>query len=190
MRKTYCSLAATALLYLATCMAFAQHVKTDYDPRANFEHYHSYSWAKMLTDAPWCQARVTEAVDRELQAKGWQRRESGGDVVLAAVGATRDRQTYQAFYDGFAGWGWRGFSPGAATATVENYQIGTLVLDVYDARNKELLWRGSAQDTLPRKPAKNPTRLNKAVDMMLKNFPPEGQNNAHLAPASAASAAK
>jgi hypothetical protein len=110
-------------------------------------------------------------VDRDLQAKGWQKLSSGGDVALTAVGSSRNQQEYSTFYDGLGGWRWGGF--GETTTTVENYRVGSLVLDMYDGKNKQLIWRGVASDTLSDKPDKNEKALDKSVEKMLKDFPPK-----------------
>ena len=59
----------------------------------------------------------------------------------------REQPTLRTFYDGFPGWRWGGF--GEATTYVDNYEVGTLVIDMFDTRSKKLIWRGSASDTLP-----------------------------------------
>ena len=110
-------------------------------------------------------------LDKDLQQKGWQKVESGGDVVIMAVGSTQTQQEYQTFYDGLGGWRWGGFE--TATTTPITYRVGTLVLDMYDASNKQLLFRGVAENTLSNKPEKNEKSLEKAVDKMFKKFPPE-----------------
>jgi len=162
-----------ALALLVASTAFAQDVKTDYDHHAKFERYHTYSWDKIQTDNPLWQTRIMEAVDKDLQGKGWQKVESGGDVMLTAVGAVQNEKQYQTFYDGLGpGWRWRGFG-NEATTTVTNYRVGTLVLDMYDSQNKDLIWRGTSSDTLSDKPEKNENKLDKAVDKMFKNFPPK-----------------
>ena len=89
-----------------------------------------------------------------------------------AVGSTRNQQEYNTFYNGLGGWRWGGF--GETTTTVDSYKIGTLVLDMYDSRNKQLIWRGTASDTLSNKPDKDEKKLDKTVEKMLKSFPPKG----------------
>ncbi|HUE05375.1 MAG TPA: DUF4136 domain-containing protein [Bryobacteraceae bacterium] len=49
------------------------------------------------------QDRIMRAVDNELQAKGWQKVESGGDAAVSAFGRTTERDTMETFYDGFPG---------------------------------------------------------------------------------------
>ncbi|HET7891518.1 MAG TPA: DUF4136 domain-containing protein [Candidatus Sulfotelmatobacter sp.] len=163
---------ALSLLAMAT-MAAAQDVKTDYDHHANFSQFHTYYWEKVKTSDPLWQSRIQDAVDHELQAKGWQRVDNGGDIAVAAVGSARNQQEYQTFYDGMGGWRWGGF--GETTTQVENYRVGALVLDLYDAHNKQLVWRGVSQDTLSDKPEKNEKKLEKSVNKMLEHFPPRGK---------------
>jgi hypothetical protein len=159
------------LTVLAVSGAWGQDVKTDYDHHANFSQYHTYYWEKVKTTDPLWQSRIQDAVDRDLQGKGWQRVENGGDVAVTAVGSARNQQEYQTFYDGLGGWRWGGF--GETTTQVENYRVGSLVLDFYDGHNKQLLWRGVANDTLSDKPDKNEKKLDKAVNKMLDHFPPK-----------------
>lgn len=163
-----------AALLAFSVAAFAQNVHTDYDHHANFSQYHTYYWAKVQTEDPLWQQRIQEAVDKDLQAKGWQKVDSGGDVAVTAVGATHNQQEYQTFYNNMGpGWFWGGFGTEAQT-TVQNYKVGTLVVDLYDAHNKHLIWRGVASDTLSEKPEKNEHKLDKAVDKMFDHFPPRG----------------
>ena len=50
--------------------------------------------------------------------------------------------------------------------------MGSLVLDFYDARTKQLIWRGVSSEALSNNPEKNEKKLDKAVDKMLEHFPP------------------
>lgn len=92
-------------------------------------------------------------------------------VAIVAIETTQNQKSLQAFYDGFGGgWGWRG--SGIATVTPQNYKAGTLVIDMYDTRTRQLLWRGTAEGTLSDKAGKNEKSLDKAVAKMFRNFPP------------------
>ena len=62
-----------------------------------------------------------------------------------AMEMTQDHQTLNTYYDGFGG-GWRwGGGFGDATTTVDHYKVGTLVVDLFDAQTKQLVWRGSSR---------------------------------------------
>jgi len=95
-----------AILIALCCAGVAQEVHTDHDKSANFERYHTYYWAKVQTSNPLWQQRIQDAVDKDLQAKGWQRSEGSGDVALTAVGSAHDQQEYQTFYHGLGSWRW------------------------------------------------------------------------------------
>ena len=63
------------------------------------------------------------------------------------------------------------------TTTSSTIKVGTLVLDIYDAQAKKLVWRGDATKTLnPSKdPQKNQQRLQQAMESLLKNYPPRAK---------------
>ncbi|MGB7435029.1 MAG: DUF4136 domain-containing protein, partial [Candidatus Acidiferrum sp.] len=85
---------------LLCSITLAQDVHTDYDRKVNFEQFHTYSWGKVQTSNPLWESRIKDAVNKVLQAKGWQEVPSGGDVTVMAVGATKNQQEYQTYYDG------------------------------------------------------------------------------------------
>jgi hypothetical protein len=170
---------ATALIgmmFLFAGGAAAQQVKTDYDRRANFTQYKTYSWEHVKTKDPLFVDRIKNAVNIALAAKGWTQVESGGDVSIVAIQMTSNQETLNTFYNGFGGgWGWRRFGGGGfgeATTTTETYTVGTLVVDLFDAKTKTLLWRGSSSDTLSNNSDKNIKNLDKGVEKMFKQFPP------------------
>ena len=173
--KSFRSTAVFTLFFVAMLgAAFAQQVKTDFDHQANFSQYKTYSWQEIKPANSLWDARIKSAVDAQLAAKGWTQVDSGGDVAIVAIKTTQTQRTLQTFYDGFGGgWGWRGFGGfGDATTTEQDYKEGTLVVDLYDAKTKQLIWRGSAEDTLSDKAEKNEKNLDKGVAKMFKAFPP------------------
>jgi hypothetical protein len=172
-------LTSIGILLLFTAVSSAQQVKTDYDRNANFSQYKTYSWEKVQTqDALWVD-RIKAAVNAVLQEKGLTPVASGGDIAIVAMEMTKNQQTLNTFYDGFGGgWGWRRFGGsgfGDATTTTESYKVGTLVVDLFDANSKTLVWRGSSSDTLSDKSDKNIKELDKGVKKMFDHFPPAGK---------------
>src|ERR1700688_3903422 len=166
----------SALMLMFAGKASAQQVKTDYDGSANFAHDKTYSWEHVKTQDALDVDRNRIAVNTRLEAKGWTQVDSGGDVSIVAVEMTRDQQTLNTFYDGFGGgWGWRRFGGGGfgdATTTTETYKVGTVVVDLFDTKTKQLIWRGTESDTVSNKSDKNIKNLDKGVEKMFKQFPP------------------
>lgn len=62
--------------------------------------------------------------------------------------------------------------PSTATTTVNEYKVGTMVVDIFDAKDKKLVFRGVGQDEVSDKPEKNEKKIEKATEKMFKNFPP------------------
>lgn len=163
----------SAALAAGAALLFAADVKTDYSHSVNFGNYHTYSWLKVDAGDPLWVERIQGDIDAELSMKGWSKVGSGGDAAVSAFGATHNQQSLETFYNGFGGgWGWRGFGPNFATTTTVNTPVGTLVVDIFDAHNKQLIWRGNSQQTLSEKPQKNEKKLEDAVKDMFKHFPP------------------
>jgi Domain of unknown function (DUF4136) len=163
-----------AMFFVLTAASFAEQVKTDYDHNANFGQYKTYSWEKVQTKDPLLVDRIKSAVNASLAAKGWTQVGSGGDVSVVAMEVTHNQQTLNTFYDGFGGgWRWGGF--GDSTTTTETYKVGSLVVDLFDTNTKNLIWRGSASDTLSNNSNKNTKNLDKGVQKMFAHFPPEAK---------------
>jgi Domain of unknown function (DUF4136) len=177
LQRTVLVLMGMMLLFAARLSA--GQVKTDYDRDARFGQYKTYTWEQVKTQNPLDVDRIKSGVNAALAAKGWTQVDTGGDVSIMAMEMTRNQQTLNTFYDGFGGgWGWRRFGGGGfgglgeATTTTETYKVGTLVVDLFDAKTKQLLWRGNSSDTLSNNSNKNIQNLDKDVEKMFKQFPP------------------
>ena len=175
MKHAHTIIVCTALIVTAWVSVFAQQVKTDFDHQANFSQYKTYSWQEIKPEDSLWDARIKNAVDAELASKGWTRVDTNGDVTIVAIKTPQTEKTFKTFYDGFGGgWRWRGFGGfGDATTTEQDFKKGTLVVDLYDAKTKQLIWRGSAEDALSNKAEKNEKNLDKGVTKMFKDFPPK-----------------
>jgi hypothetical protein len=176
MSSTRQSASILAITISLATIAFAQEIRTDYDRNANFSQYKTFSFARIQTRNQLLVDRITSAVSGALSAKGLTQVSSGGDISIVAIEMTRDEQTLDTFYDNFGGgWGWRwgGGEFGEATTTTDTYRVGTLVVDLFDAKSKQLIWRGSESDALSDKSSKNIRNLDKGVEKLFKQFPPK-----------------
>jgi hypothetical protein len=164
-----------AVLLLAGC-ASTPTVTTDHDPAAKFASYRTYTWAATpTTGSPLVQQRIVDGIDARLRAKGWTRAENG-QVAIAAHVVASQKQTIDTFYSGtgMGGWGWRGGwgGMGSATTTVRTYDVGTLIVDMFDTGTRQAIWRGSASSTVPKSPEKVNQTVDAALDKMFAGFPP------------------
>ena len=62
---------------------------------------------------------------------------------------------------------------GESTTTFDTYRVGRLVVDLFDAKTKNLVWRGVSNGMLSNKSDKNIKSLNRGVQKLFQNFPPD-----------------
>jgi len=164
--------AAAVALSLFGVTAFAQDVKVDFDKDANFAVIKTFT-VKIGTawGNPISEKRVAGEIEQALVEKGWAKAEEAkADAIVMLHGATQVKRDVNTFYSGMGGYRYRGF--GSAQTTVTEYTVGTLVVDIFDAKSKQLMFRGTASDELSDKPEKNVKKVAKASDKMFKDFPP------------------
>jgi hypothetical protein len=169
-------LAGIFLIFLASAV-FAQDVNVDYDQAFDFKTVKTFS-TKLGTSwgNPLSEKRITGDIEAALIQKGWTKApdEASADAIVVIHGATQDKKDLNTFYSGgYGGWGWGGWGGmGTAHTSVHEYRVGTLVVDIFEAKGKQLVFRGVAQDELSDKPEKNVKKGKKATEKMFKDFPP------------------
>jgi hypothetical protein len=152
--------------------AWAQDVKVDFDKAANFGAIKTFS-VKLGTSwgNPFGEKRVTDDVTQALVAKGWTLApEDKADAHVVLHGATQTKHSLNTYYSGMGGYRWGGM--GTATTTDTQYTVGTLLVDIFDAKGKNLIWRGAAQDEASNDTEKNIKKVTKAIEKLFKDFPP------------------
>ena len=162
--------AAAVGMLLAASAAQAQKVNVDSNPSANFVGYHSYAWtAGTAAPNPLAEQRIHASVEQQLAAKGITKATTATpDLYIATHVTTKEHQ--QLNVTGFGGWGY-GFG-GLTTASIQTSVVGTLVVDMYDAKTKMLVWRGVGSGTASDKADKNSAKADNALDKMFKQYPP------------------
>ena len=161
-------------LTLVVCACGGVQVNTDYNPDIDFTRYRTFAWAEgsgslddpRLTDL--VDQRFRRAVESELVSRGMEKTTSGQPDVFVGYQITLDdRVDYRTVntYYGNA-WGYRGVYGGVGTSrtSATEYTIGTLIIDFYDARQRELVWRGSGEGKVnqARDPEESQERIGRA----------------------------
>lgn len=173
------TIAVAAVMSLAGLTVLAQDVKVDFDKSADFAALKTFStklgtsWNNQIGEK-----RVMEEIDASLTEKGWKKVDANPDAIVVVHGATSTKRSLNTFYSGggYGGYGYRGWGGGmgmgTATTTESEYTVGTLVVDIFNAKSKALVFRGTASDELSDKADKNAKKLDKATNKMFKDFPP------------------
>jgi hypothetical protein len=178
--KLHSIIALTLAVALMPAIAAAQKVTYDYDKTAPFAQYHKYSWKKGTpTNNALIDNRLIAAIEAQLAAKGLTKDDNAPDVFVLfhmAFDQQQDISSYSTgpMYGGY-GYGWGG---GWGTTTtdvrVREILVGTLAVDMIDAKKKEVAWRGLGTKEIDThaKPDKRDANITKAVEKIFKNYPP------------------
>jgi hypothetical protein len=141
------------ILCSAAAVAVGQTVSVNYNQSQSFSQFHTYAWgsqnANKVQNSILAQVAVQD-IDAALQGKGLQKVEESQkpDLLVTANGGMKEQTSYTAM-------GMRGFGGGMGSITPQQNVIGTLIVDLYDAKGQSLVWRGIAQNTLNNNGSKN-----------------------------------
>jgi hypothetical protein len=170
------------VLALALAACSSVQVKSDWDPEANFAGLHTWAWQSATPvptgnarlDDPLVHKRIQAAIRTALDGRGYRQvMEVTPDFEVAyhvAINRKLDAQTIYTGYGPYRGWGM-----GGTRTIVDEYEVGTLLIDVVSPATKAVIWRGTAQSRLQdlRTPEEREKRAQEVVDQVLAKFPPE-----------------
>jgi Domain of unknown function (DUF4136) len=157
------------LVCIASAIAYGQQVSVNYNHSQSFTPFHTYAWgsnnANQIQNSILAQVAIQD-IDTALQGKGLQKvsENQNPDLLVTANGGMKEETSYSAM-------GMRGFGGGMGTITPEQNVIGTMIVDLYDAKNKSLVWRGMAENTLNSNGNKNQQMVQKAITKMFNQWP-------------------
>ena len=173
-------LTITALVLLMALPAAAQKVHIDYDETADFSSFKTFAWAptpevSLEDSSPLMHSRIKNAIEYQLTTGGLVEDMESPDLYVTYHGEEKeemriDTQTWG--YGRGRGWRWDPFwgSRFRDTTTVHTYEVGTLIIDIWDAEAKKLIWRGTATATIPSKPEKQAKLIDETVAKIARQW--------------------
>ena len=177
--------AAALMLALAACSTL--QVGSDYDRGANFFDYHSFAFMDRNHDRsdsavrnPLVAQRVRDDIKAGLMRQGFTYDPARPDFIVDFTVGFRERTDIQTYPQPFTGWygpgpGFWGGPYWGSGIDVQQYQEGTLSIDIFDARTHRPVWHGWAKKPLSESELNNSGMpLAEAVDSVLQKFPPLG----------------
>ncbi len=176
MKRGGATLAILALVAATACSTL--QTSADWDRTKDFSKYKTWSWkddGSIKNDI--LAKRVQTGVTAELTRKGLVRNDDRPDLWVAAH-ARLDKQVVIDYYNSGWGYGWYGGYYGGGmtmtTATAREIPVGTLIVDLVDTKQKSLVWRGVATDTLKpeRSTDEKEKALAEALAKMFEDYPP------------------
>ena len=161
-------------------------VTNDFDHAVNFRAYKTWAWyPQQPSDTEggpakgyesFLDKRLRTAVALEMTSKGLIEVEKAPDIYVAYSARVEEKQQVSPNYNGLGypygyGYGYygRNYSP------VTQYKAGTVVIDIIDARRKELAWRGTGQAQVNRNTI-DEVETTRIVNGILGTYPPQDNN--------------
>jgi len=166
-------------------------VTTDFDKTVDFTKHKSleyYGWAensdKILNRFD--KERIEKSFADEFKKRGIAVVEKGqGDMIVTLfivseqkTQTTANTTSMGGGYGGY-GYGHYGYGPGygwgaghsTTTYTESDYTVGTLIVSVYDASDKLLIWESIGKGTVSEKEKGREERIAKTVATIMKDYP-------------------
>ena len=175
--------ALAGILVLAGCSTV--ETKADWDTAVDFSQYKTFSIipAKEVQN-PMVRQRVDNAIVATLGEKGLTKAGEDADLLVGAYGSVGSQTQIDSY--GYGGYGYPYGGPwrygywggvGMTTTTVREVPVGTLVIDLVDAKAKKLVWRGTASAVISgsRSPEEMQQKINGAIDKMFYKYPPKSK---------------
>ncbi len=181
--KRYMVLAMLCVALLAGCSSY--DIKYDYDMDSNFNAFKTYQWIprtmtnasgsaqSAVTNNTLLDQRIHRAVDTQMTAKGFTPTEENPDVMVVYHVGLANKVDVQDWGYTYAGSYWGGGM--GRNVDVYQYTEGTLIVDMVNSGNHQLVWRGSATGVVDpsNSPEKMEARVNDVVSRIFANYPPK-----------------
>lgn len=161
-------------LLLVSCSSV--RVNTDYDKNVDFSSYKTYAFYKTGIDkveiSDLDKKRILRSIDEEMTTKGFTKSETPDILININTKAEKNINVNQ-FYAGYGyGWGF-GWNPyWGGNYSVNTNTEGTLIIDLIDAKKKELIWQGEGVGYLTQNTNKKDENIKDFVTKILAQYPP------------------
>jgi hypothetical protein len=174
-------LGIAAVVLLSTVPVAAQKVYIDYDKTVDFDLYKTFAWApteeiSLKDTSPMMHSRIKNEIEFKLTDGGMIEDTENPDLYVTYYSEENEQVRLNTTHYGYGyGYGYYrdpywGGGVGHATTSVYTYTEGTLIIDIWDAETKELVWRAAATAVIKQKPEKQAKQISKAINKISKRW--------------------
>jgi len=150
-------------------------ITSDYNKSTDFTKYKTFSVYELVTTpnvSKFNAERIVNAIRNEMIKRGFRENNSNPDIVVGAVTALKNRQSISV--QGAGGW-YRPYRN--VNIQADQYKEGTLVIDVIDVQEENLVWEGTAYSEMEKQPKDPEKTINTVVSKIFSGFPATDKKN-------------
>ncbi len=176
MKKWSLVLTITLIALAVSCSSIT--TQYDYERGEDFSRFKTFSFLPAppeLAQNQLVAKRISAAIVKQLATKGLTKSDSNPDLNIAVYTEVKDKVDITRYGYGYAPYYSYGYwGRGMGGTSVQQYEEGTLIIDMVDANQKEMVWRGMASKALPSYPT--PEKIDKIIDdvvaKIFEKYPP------------------
>ena len=145
-------------------------VKTDYDKEADFSAYKTFNWSEEIDnqkqshpilDNSLVRKRIKNAIRSEMEGRGYTFDEHPD--LLVNFHLVIEEKTGYATYPSYSYWRRDHVRP-------YNYKEGTLIIDLIDNRQNQLVWQGYTEGIVHEDPEKMEEKIRTAISLIFQEY--------------------
>lgn len=161
------------LLLLTGCATSSlPTVKTDYDKEADFSEYTTFNWSEEIEDQKdshpilnnsLVRKRIKNAIRSEMEGRNYELAENA-DLLVNFHVVIEERTGYTTYPNfGYRYWGRDNVQP-------YNYKEGTLIIDLIDREENQLVWQGYTEGIVDTDPEKMEEKIRSAISLIFQEY--------------------
>src|SRR5690606_15352109 len=162
----------TGALMVGCTSTYLPAVKTDFDHEVDFGAYSSFNWsdemdqqeaAHPILDNSLVRKRIKSAIRSEMEGRGYTFQENA-DLLInfhLVIEEKTGYSTYPAY--GYSYWRRDNVRP-------YNYKEGTLIIDIIDREQNQLVWQGYTEGVLSNDPEKMEDKMRQAISLIFQEY--------------------
>lgn len=169
-------------LFCIAIPAMAQEIHIDYDRWARFTTFKTFAWyptdeTSLLGVSDMMHEHIKNTIVTQLESGRLKQVDDDPDLYVTYHTSAREAMRLDTMSWGYGfpnSWYWDPYwgsmGMGMTTTTARTYTEGILIVDIWNAREQTLVWRGSAIDAVSPNPEKNMKKVDKAIKKLAKKW--------------------
>lgn len=164
----------TIVAFLYSCSPNQAVVKTDYDKDADFSKFKTFYWAEEidnnkdghpLLNNTLVSKRIKNSIISEMEGRGYKLSDKNPDLLVNFHIVVEEKTEYRTVPSSFGYRYWL-----RDDVRPYNYNEGTLIIDLVDYDEKQLVWQGYSSGILKNKEDALESKIRESISLIFQEF--------------------